>query len=47
MSLLIVAAFPVDSILLAIYAVSASYTSRGIDDGATIRGSHHGDLSDR
>ena len=47
MSLLVFVGFLVDSILLAIYALSAFYMSRCIDDGATIRGFHHGDTSDR
>ncbi len=45
MSLLVFVGFLVDRILLAIYALSAFYMSRGIDDGATIRGSHYGDVS--
>ena len=46
-SFLMFGRFPVDSILLAIYALPAFYMSRCIDDGATIWGSHHGDISDR
>jgi hypothetical protein len=45
-SFLMFGRFPVDSILLAIYALPAFYMSRCIDDGATVRASHHGDVSD-
>jgi hypothetical protein len=46
-SFLMFGRFPVDSILLAIYALSAFYMSRGIDDRAAIRGSHQADTPRR
>ena len=46
-SFLMFGRFPVDSILLAIYDLSAFYMSRGIDDRAAIRGSHQADTPRR